>query len=295
VVAAVITLLLGFVVTRAIVREIGALLETMPQYADAFKSWLTAVVSSYPGVIDPDLQTWIAFNAQVALGGLPVALTGVLALVGFATSLLGGFLAVLLTVFMALYLTIDAPRMRDYLVVFWPIDRQPRTSRLANEMGARLGHWAIGQAVLCVVIGGGAWLGLQLIGVPYAALLGLVWALAEFVPGIGPFLSAIPSILLGFTVSPEIGVAAAVFSLVWSQVENNVITPRVMGNAVELHPLVILLALIVGSELLGAPGALLAIPVAATAAVIFDEIRLERVRSQIDISENGSVPGTAAP
>jgi predicted PurR-regulated permease PerM len=64
--------------------------------------------------------------------------------------------------------------MRDYLVVFWPTDRQSRVSRLANEMGARLGHWAIGQAVLCVVIGGGAWLGLQLIGVPYAALLGLV-------------------------------------------------------------------------------------------------------------------------
>ena len=119
-----------------------------------------------------------------------------------ATSLLGGFLVVLFTIFMALYLTIDAARMRDYLVAFWAQDRQARVSRLANEMGARLGHWAIGQAMLCVIIGGGAWLGLVLIGVPYAALLGLVWALAEFVPGIGPFLSAIPSIVLGFTVSP---------------------------------------------------------------------------------------------
>jgi predicted PurR-regulated permease PerM len=156
-------------------------------------------------------------------------------------------------------------------------------------MGARLGHWAIGQAVLCVIIGGGAWLGLQLIGVPYAALLGLIWALAEFVPGIGPFLSAIPSILLGFTVSPAVGVAAAVFSLAWSQVENNVITPKVMGSAVELHPLVILVALIAGSELLGAAGALLAIPVAATAAVIVDEIRLERMRSQNELSADGAV------
>src|SRR6185312_3695514 len=154
------------------------------------------------------------------------------------------------TVFMALYLTIDAPRMRDYLVVFWPRDRQPRASRLANEMGARLGHWAIGQSVLCVIIGGGAWLGVQLIGVPYAALLGLICALAEFVPGIGPFLSAIPSIVLGFTVSPEIGVASAVFSLVWSQVENHVIPPRVMGSAVDLPPLVILVALLVGSDFL---------------------------------------------
>jgi predicted PurR-regulated permease PerM len=281
-VAGVITVLLGFVVSRAIVREIATLLDTLPQYAAAFKTWLASVVSAYPGVVDADLQTWIDVNVQAALGSLPVVLAGFLAFIAFATSLLGGFLAILFTVFMALYLTIDAPRMRDYLVVFWPRARQPRVSRLSNEMGARLGHWAIGQALLCVIIGGGAWLGLQLIGVPYAALLGLVWALAEFVPGIGPFLSAIPSIVLGFTVSPQVGVASAVFSLVWSQVENNVITPKVMGSAVELHPLVILVALLVGSELLGAPGALLAIPVAATGAVIFDELRLERVRSARD-------------
>jgi predicted PurR-regulated permease PerM len=284
--AAVVTLVLGFVVTRAIVREIASLLENLPQYAEAFRTWLASVVSAYPGVVDADLQTWITVNVQAALGGLPVVLTGFVSFVGFATSLLGGFLAVLFTVFMALYLTIDAPRMRDYLVVFWPRDRQPRASRLANEMGARLGQWAIGQAVLCVIIGGGAWLGLQLIGVPYAALLGLVWALAEFVPGIGPFLSAIPSIALGFTVSPAVGVASAVFSLIWSQVENNVITPKVMGSAVELHPLVILVALLVGSELLGAAGALLAIPVAATVAVIIDEIRRERMREEVDLVDS---------
>ena len=80
-----------------------------------------------------------------------IALTnGLLAFVAFATSLLGGFLAVLFTVFMALYLTIDAPRMRDYLVVFWPPDRQQRASRMSVEMGARLGKWAIGQSRRCV-------------------------------------------------------------------------------------------------------------------------------------------------
>jgi predicted PurR-regulated permease PerM len=289
--AAVITLLLGFLITRAIVQEIAALLEALPQYAAAFKDWLASVVSAYPGVVDTDLQTWISVNAQAVLGGLPAVLTGVLAFVGFATSVLGGFITVILTVFMALYLTIDAPRMRDYLVVFWPRDRQPRVSRLANEMGARLGHWAIGQAVLCVIVGGGAWLGLQLIGVPYAALLGLVWALAEFVPGIGPFLSAIPTILVGFAASPTLGVAAALFSLAWSQVESNVITPKVMGSAVELHPLVILIALIVGAELLGGAGALLAIPVAATVAVVIDEIRLERMRDQM---ERASIGGSVA-
>jgi predicted PurR-regulated permease PerM len=69
-------------------------------------------------------------------------------------------------------------------------------------------------------------------------------------------------------------------------VENNVITPKVMGSAVELHPLVILVALLVGSELLGAAGALLAIPVAATVAVIIDEIRRERMREEVDLVDS---------
>ena len=90
--AALIAVTFGFVVVRAIVRETAMLLETLPQYADAFKTWLASVVAAYPGVIDVDLQTWIAVNAQVALGGLPVALGGMLAFVAFATSLLGGFL-----------------------------------------------------------------------------------------------------------------------------------------------------------------------------------------------------------
>ena len=79
--AAVIAVTFGFVVVRAIVREIAMLLETLPQYGDAFNTWLASVVAAYPGVIDADLQTWIAINARVALGGLPVALGGMLAFV----------------------------------------------------------------------------------------------------------------------------------------------------------------------------------------------------------------------
>jgi predicted PurR-regulated permease PerM len=293
--AGAIAIVLGYLVMRALAREIGTLLENLPQVAEAVRSWLTAVVAAYPGVLDIDLNQWVAANLQVALGGVSNALVGMANFVGLAATLFGGFLTVLFTVFLALYLTIDAAHMRDYLVVFWPADRQSQVGRLANEMGARLGHWAIGQAVLCSIIGSGAWLGLQLIGVPYAVLLGVVWALAEFVPGIGPFLSAIPSIVLGFTVSPSVGIASAIFCLVWSQLENNVITPKVMGNAVELHPLVILVALLVGADLLGAAGALLAIPAAATVAVIVDEIRRERIRSQAALSADGTVLAKVVP
>ena len=285
VVAAVVGVVFGFLVVRAIVRQTGELVGNLPVYADAFRAWLATVVATYPGLVDPDLESWIVVNLQATFGGVTLALNGLLGFVTFATSLLGGFLTILFTVFMAIYLTVDASRMRDYLVAFWPSQRRPRVSRVANEMAARLGQWAVAQGLLCVIIGGGAWLASLVIGIPYPALVGLIWALAEFVPGIGPFVSAIPTILLGFTVSTSTGVAAAAFALIWSQVESNIITPKIMGNAVEVHPLVILVVLIVGAELLGPPGALLAIPFAATMAVLVDEVRNDRLRQPAPVPD----------
>jgi predicted PurR-regulated permease PerM len=138
-------------------------------------------------------------------------------------------------------------------------------------------------------VGGGAWLGLQIIGVPYAVMLGVLWAVCEFIPGVGPFISAIPTILLGFTVSPTTGVLAALFSLAWSQIESNVITPKVLGTAAEIHPLVVLVSILVGAELLGFAGALLAIPFAAVVGVLVDEIHEERTRDQLHVDEPDSV------
>jgi len=281
-------ILFGLLVVRAIAREIIELAQNLPAYADAFGAWLTSLAASYPPLQQLDMAQWIAANVETVMGALGTVLGGLLGVVSFTFGLFGVFISVIFITFMSLYLAMDAPRFRDYMVVFWPYSRQPQVSRLTNEMGFRLGHWAIGQAILCFIIGGGAWLGLSLIGVPYSVLLGIIWAIAEFIPGIGPFVSAVPSIALAFTVSPEVGIAAAIFTLVWSQVENNVITPKVMGSAVELHPLVILLALLTGSELLGVAGALLAIPVAATLAVIVDELRTERLRGQLVTSADGT-------
>jgi len=105
----------------------------------------------------------------------------------------------------------------------------------------------------------------------------MIWFIAEFLPGIGPFIAAVPSILLGFLAGPTTGVLATIFTLAWSQIESNVVTPRLMGKAVEINSLVILVALLVGNELLGLLGALFAIPAAAAIAVVVDELRQQRL------------------
>jgi predicted PurR-regulated permease PerM len=135
----------------------------------------------------------------------------------------------------------------------------------------------VGQLLLALVIGTVAGIGLGLLGVPAAPVLGMIWFIAEFMPGIGPFIAAVPSILLGFLAGPTTGVLATIFTFGWSQIESNVVTPRLMGRAVEINSLVILVALLVGNELLGLLGALFAIPAAAAIAVVVDEFRRQRV------------------
>jgi predicted PurR-regulated permease PerM len=290
VVAGGVVLVLGTFLLRAVVDQLRVLIERAPEYAVELQSWYTDLAQRFPLLSDVDPST---------LYGGTTGLTQALANVGsqalnFANLLLavfGGVINVIFVLFMALYLTIGGLSMRDYLIVFLPLSRQPQARRVVTNISLRLGHWVVGQIVLSVIVGVGAGIGLGLIGVPGASLLAVVWAVAEFIPGIGPFISAVPSIVLGFLAGPTTGVLAAIFTLCWSQVESNIVTPRVMGRAVELNPLVVLVALLVGNELLGLAGALFSIPAAAVIAVIVDELRQERLAHiQEEIELAPSVP-----
>src|SRR5262249_22724255 len=120
------------------------------------------------------------------------------------------------------------------------------------------------------------WVGAVVIGLPYAAALALIAGIGELVPTLGPIIAAIPLIAVGLLASPQQGLFALILSIVVQQLENNLIVPRVMGRAVALRPMVVMVAILAGGELLGIPGALLAVPVAAALSVVVDEFQRER-------------------
>jgi predicted PurR-regulated permease PerM len=273
-------LLVGAIVAGVAADQIADLIQRLPTLAHAAEIWLTDAVDRVPILAQIDLEAEIAAQYHNLLAGTLGLLGQGLRLATGVLSLFGGFLSALFILFMALYLTVDARGMRDYLLVFLPVRHQDGVSRIMSQIAIRLGSWVRGQLFLSAIIGAGAGIALSFLGVPYAALLALLWAIAECIPAIGPFVSTIPSILLGFTVSPGVGVMTSVFCLAYSQLESNVITPRVMGRAVKINPIVVLVALLVGNELLGVAGALMALPTAGALAVIVDAVRLERVRSQ---------------
>jgi predicted PurR-regulated permease PerM len=289
-----ILVILGSVLLTAVVRSANALAAQLPDFQAEIQSWLDSLTQAFPWLGGVDLPGSLGGGAGLTQWASNV-LGQVVNAVGVLFSIFGGFVNVLFIMFMALYLTVDAEGIRDYLLVFLPASRQEVGRRIVTNISFRLGHWVVGQLVLCAIVGGGAAIGLGLIGVPGAAILGIIWALAEFVPGIGPFISAVPSILLGFLAGPTVGVLAAIFTLAWSQIESNIITPRVMGRAVEINPLVVLLSLLVGNELLGLAGALISIPAAAAIAVVVDELHDVRKRHLQETSENAALEKVLLP
>jgi predicted PurR-regulated permease PerM len=122
------------------------------------------------------------------------------------------------------------------------------------------------------VIGAAVYIGLLILGVPYALLLGLIAGLLEIIPYAGPILSSVPILIIAFSVSPIKGFASLVLIIAIQQIENNILVPKIMQKATGLNPIISIVAMLVGVKFGGLVGALLAIPVATMLSVAVEEL-----------------------
>jgi predicted PurR-regulated permease PerM len=261
-------------VLSTVVPDFTALATSAPDYAARAQREIDDLVTD-----NPDLAARLG-GALPSVGDVASGTVSIAAqaprVVGAAASVASGLLHLLFTVVLALYLTIDGERIRRYAIDFLPFDRHEQALMLSDRIGTRLGAWARGEAVLAAIIGGMTWVGASLIGLPYVAALAFIAGIGELVPNVGPIVAAIPLIAVGLLSSPTQGLLALILAVVVQQLENNLIVPRVMSQAVDLHPVVVMLAILAGGELLGIPGALMAVPVVASLSVIVDEVQRER-------------------
>jgi predicted PurR-regulated permease PerM len=275
----------GGLIIQVVVSEIQNLVAGVPVYAPRIVDRVNELLDLVPG----GRQIVADFDIAGQLSGLVSRLFGVfsqaLLVFQYVLSLFSGLLDVLMILLLALYLTTDGPRIGRYLLAFLPADRHEQAARVTGRIFVRLGGWVSGQLLLCLIIGFLSWIGLTIIGVPYVVVLALIAGIMEAVPNIGPIIAAVPAVLIAALYSPWQALFVAILYLIIQQLENYIIVPRVMSKAVELHPLAVLLALMVGGELMGVLGAVLAVPVTAAISVIVDEIRAERLAPSIDAED----------
>jgi predicted PurR-regulated permease PerM len=214
-----------------------------------------------PPAIRQALNQFAVNLEQKLVGQVRGAVAGVFGLVP-------GLIAVAVSPVLAFYLLKDLPQITRRFWALVPLDWHPAAFKLGRDLDRTLAGFVRGQLLVALLVGSLATLLTSAIGLPYALLIGLVAGLTDIIPYVGPIAGALPAVLLGFARSPWVGLYAIVGFIVIHQVEGMVLAPKVVGDAVGLHPLVVVLAILVGGELGGVGGMLLAVPAAGTARVV---------------------------
>ncbi len=189
-----------------------------------------------------------------------------------------GFISIIVVFSLAFYMTVEENGIKKFITSVTPDQYREYAVDLTTRIKEKIGKWMLGQLLLMLIIFVLDAIGLTLIGVPYALVLAVFAGVMEIVPYIGPIISAIPGMILGFMISPMTGFLAMLVYLIAQQLENNLIVPQIMKKAVGLNPVATIIALLVGLRLGGVMGAILAIPVAtAISLAINDFIRLRKI------------------
>ncbi len=166
---------------------------------------------------------------------------------------------------MSYYLLREKPFFPRYLAkIFGNTPKTKVTVQFLEMLDYNLSRWLLGEGTLMLFIGCFSYLGLILLKIPYALPLGMLAGLLEIVPTLGPTISAIPPLIIGLTISPLVGGGVVGWYFLVQQVENNLLVPRIIGSAVNIHPFIVLLSVMVGFQLAGVGGALLIVPILVT-------------------------------
>lgn len=191
--------------------------------------------------------------------------------VELATRVFNGLVALISIAVIAFLLSLYGPRAHRWLLDQQEGERRERLQRVSERIYRVISGYVLGIFLVAMTGGFAVWIFLRVVDVPFALLLAFWAGLASLVPLVGATIGGIPYILVAFFQGWPIGVAAIVFLIVYQQIENNVFQPLIHRFTVQLNALWIILAVLIGANLLGIVGALMAIPMAGIAQVLIQE------------------------
>jgi predicted PurR-regulated permease PerM len=199
------------------------------------------------------------------------------------------FASIVAMLFMVAYMLIDAERLRNLFLLIYPPDVRGEQRRTLTRMGKRLSSWLSGQLLLCAIIGVASFTAFVALGIPYALPLAILAAVGELIPILGPTIGAIPALAIALLHSRWQFWSVLLFTVLLQKIENLFIVPRVMGSKVSVSPLAIFIAFMIGASILGIPGAIIAVPVAAIIQVAFAEAFVARRERRLDHERPGTL------
>jgi predicted PurR-regulated permease PerM len=190
----------------------------------------------------------------------------------------GVLVDIVLVLFLAVYLAMDPASYRNGLVRLFPKAARPRLASALEEAGHAMRKWLLGQLFAMLCVGTLTAIGLLFVGVPLAIPLGILLGIMDFVPVVGPFIAAIPGVLIAFAQSPQLALYAALVYAVMQFVEGHFIMPLAQRWAVSIPPAVTLLGIVAFGALLGPMGVLLAMPLIVVTMTLVNKLYVEPLK-----------------
>jgi predicted PurR-regulated permease PerM len=265
-----------FVVVPLLLQQLLALAKALPGLiANAEEYGLVGLRLLRDAGFLPDSpkQTISTVEQYVADGAAGVSKNALGGLFGYITGTFSFVLSLFGIIFVAAYLLADVRKLKAAYLFAIPHGYRHDGRDLWNAFGYSLSRYLSGLALVCAIQGVLSGTVLYLLGVPYSLVLGAWVALTALIPLLGAWLGAIPAVIVAFTHSVAAGLLTMLLFLIIQQLEGNVLTPRIQGRVMRVHPILVFLAVIIGGGLGGIVGVLLAVPTLAVLRVTFDFLR----------------------
>lgn len=254
--------------------QLRELSEHLPQLIEEFDSWMDGFNRDKQRLPDA-VRKAIDSNLTTLESKVTRMITKTLESAG---NTIEGAVGWFVVPFLVFYMLKDLKVMEKTVITFFPRQKRQEIIRLFRSIDEALGNYIRGQLLVATVVGTLSYIGYLIVGMPYGIILALIVAVTNIIPYVGPFIGAAPALMLAFTVSPFMALKVLIVNLIVQQLEGNVIGPYLIGRTLKLHPMLIIFALLLGGEVFGIVGLILAIPVVAVGKVILQHVVLHYMK-----------------
>ncbi len=268
-----------------LLNDASTVIALLPQYLESS----TPIKSGVGGILSGQQfveQFSQKFAIQETVAELRTIASGISGgIVQSLSSIFGGLFSLVLIIVISFYLSVQKKGIENFLRVITPLRHEKYVLNLWNRSQAKIGRWMQGQLLLGLIVGVLVYLGLTILGVQYALLLAVLAALFELIPLFGPILAAIPAVIVALMESFSLGLMVVGLYVIIQQFENHLIYPLVVRKVVGISPILVIISLIVGGELAGILGILIAVPVATAFMEFADDIQREKLEEEKRLAE----------
>ena len=254
--------------------QINELLAKLPEYSKQMQGESLLKLLKDPSAGVPTLPSSMEGLLEEAINSIMGFLASVVQnLLNSTVQMVANLVGLIVVPFLAFYFLKDWRQLCRMITDLFTPSARPKASRVMANIGIAISGYVEGLWKLSILAALSVTIVLLILGVPYPLVFGLIALLAETIPVIGPIISAIPAVFVAYTsTTPDTALMLAVFYIIYYTMDSQILQPVIMGKKIKLHPVVILLALMIGGKLFGILGMLFAMPVAAVYRVLYDEL-----------------------